>query len=302
MNTIVNKSEGPFAIKNKKGMGPWQIAIRKFARNKTAMFGLCVLILITLVAIFAPYIATADPEKADLMITNQKPSHEHILGTDSSGRDVFSRLVYGSRVSLIIGFSAMVFTVMIGVILGSLAGYFGGIIDSLIMRFCDIMLNFPFILFVLVVISILRSVNIFIFVVVIALTSWPQITRIIRATFLSLREQEFILNAQSVGASDARVIFRHLLPNAMAPIIVNASVFMAYMIIAESSLSFIGFGIPQPTPTWGNMMSDALSLRVLKFEYWLWIPPGLAIFLTVLSINFIGDGLRDALDPRFKND
>lgn len=302
MESLVNKTETNVYVNpnpGNKGLGPWRIAFKKFTRNKATMFGLFVLIIITLVAIFAPLIATHDPLKADLLMTNQKPSAEHLLGTDDAGRDAFSRLVYGSRISLIIGFSAMLFTVIIGVVLGSLAGYFGGIVDSLIMRFCDIMLNFPFILFVLVVISILREVNMLIFITVIALTSWPSLTRIIRATFLSLREQEFILNAQSIGASDARIIFRHLLPNALAPIIVNATLFMAYMIIAESALSFIGFGIPQPTPSWGNMISDALSLRVLKFQYWLWIPPGLAIFLTVLSINFIGDGLRDALDPRF---
>ncbi|MBP3039074.1 ABC transporter permease [Bacillaceae bacterium Marseille-Q3522] len=302
MSTLVNKPKHRFSRNKKqseKESGPWQIAVKKFFHNKIAVFGLCVLILVTLIALFAPFIATHDPTKADLFMANKAPGSEHLLGTDSSGRDAFSRLVFGARISLIIGFCAMLFTVIIGVILGAVAGYFGGIIDSLIMRICDIMLNFPFILFVLVVISILREVNISTFVAVIGFTSWPQITRIIRASFLSLREQEFIMNAKSIGASSGRVIFKHLLPNAMAPIIVNATIFMANMIIAESALSFIGFGIPQPTPSWGNMISDALSLRVLKYEYWLWLPPGLMIFLTVLAINFIGDGLRDALDPHF---
>jgi peptide/nickel transport system permease protein len=299
METVLNDKTEQITPKE-KSLGPWQIAIRKFFKNKTAVFGLIVLVIITIIAIFAPIIATHDPMKSDLLMTNKPPSDEHIMGTDASGRDAFSRLIYGARISLIIGFSAMIFTVAIGVTLGSLAGYYGGKVDAFIMRLCDIMLNFPFLLFVLVVVSLLERIDVPIFVTVIALTSWPGVTRIIRGTFLSLREQEYILSAQTIGMSDARVIFRHLLPNAMGPIIVNATLFMANMIIAEAALSFIGFSIPQPTPTWGNMVSDALSLRVLKFQPWLWIPPGLAIFVTVLSINFIGDGLRDALDPRFK--
>lgn len=164
------------------------------------------------------------------------------------------------------------------------------------------MLAFPFLLLVLIIVSILKRIDVFIFVTVIGLTSWPVLTRIIRANFLSLREQEYIMSAQTLGLSNIRIIFRHLLPNSMGPIIVNATLFMATMIITESALSFIGFGVPQPTPTWGNMLSDALSVRVLKTQPWLWVPPGLAIVLTVLSINFIGDGLRDALDPRFKKE
>lgn len=289
-------------VQAEKSLGLWQIAARKFFRNKTAVIGLVILTIVLIVAIFAPLIATHDPERGVLSEVNKKPSSEHILGADGSGRDAFSRLVYGARLSLIIGFSAMLFTVTIGVTLGAISGYFGRWVDSLIMRATDIMLNFPFLLLVLIIVSILRKVDVFIFVTVIALTSWPSITRIIRGSFLSLREQEFIMSAQTLGLSDARIIFRHLLPNAMGPIIVNATLFMAGMIITESALSFIGFGIPQPTPTWGNMLSDALNLRVLTTQPWLWVPPGLAIVLTVLSINFIGDGLRDALDPRFNKE
>jgi len=288
--------------KKRKSLGPWQLAFKKLLKNKTAVFGMAVLTFMVLVAIFAPFIATHDPEKSNLSMTNKPPSKEHYLGTDGSGRDAFSRLVYGARISLIIGFSAMVFTIVIGVTLGSISGYYGGIIDSIIMRLTDVMLNFPFLLFVLLIVSILKKVNMLIFVSVLALVSWPTITRLIRATFLSLREQEYIMSAQTLGLSDARIIFRHMLPNAMAPIIVNATLFMASMIITEAALSFIGFGIPQPAPSWGNMMSDALNVRVLRFQPWLWIPPGMAILLTVMSINFIGDGLRDALDPRFKKE
>lgn len=303
METVYKPSEGPVSReKAEKSLGLWQIAIRKFFKNKTAVFGLIVLFFITMVAVFAPYIAPHDPERGVLSKVNKPMSKEHILGTDGSGRDAFSRLVYGARLSLIIGFSAMVFTVIIGVTLGALAGYYGRWVDSLIMRATDVMLAFPFLLLVLIIVSILKRIDVFIFVTVIGLTSWPVLTRIIRANFLTLREQEYIMSAQTLGLSNIRIIFRHLLPNSMGPIIVNATLFMATMIITESALSFIGFGVPQPTPTWGNMLSDALSVRVLKTQPWLWVPPGLAIVLTVLSINFIGDGLRDALDPRFKKE
>lgn len=303
METVIKPTEGPAPEqKSEKSKGLWQLAARKFFKNKTAVIGLFILVIVLLIAIFAPLIAPYDPERSTLSNVNKKPSSEHLLGVDGSGRDAFSRLVYGARLSLIIGFSAMVFTVAIGVTLGALSGYYGRWVDSLIMRATDIMLNFPFLLLVLIIVAIIRKIDIFIFVTVIALTSWPALTRIIRASFLSLREQEFIMSAQTLGLSDARIIFRHLLPNAMGPIIVNATLFMATMIITESALSFIGFGIPQPTPTWGNMLSDALNLRILTTQPWLWVPPGVAIVLTVLSINFIGDGLRDALDPRFNKE
>jgi peptide/nickel transport system permease protein len=281
-----------------KPAGPWKVAYNKFVRNRLAVISVFVLLSIIMIAVFAPLLTSHDPEVSDLTKTNGKPSEEHILGNDASGRDTYSRLLFGARTSLTIGFFAMLFTITIGTLLGSVAGYYGGKIDDIIMRVCDLMLNFPFLLFVLSVIALLEKITITIFVTLIALVSWPGITRIIRGTFLSLREQEFILSAQSIGCSDSRVILRHMLPNAMGPIIVNATLFMAAMIITESGLSFIGFGIPQPTPTWGNMLSDALALRVLKYQPWYWIPPGLAIVITVLAINFIGDGLRDALDPR----
>lgn len=281
-----------------KPAGPWRVAYRKFVKNRLAVLSVFVLLAIIMIAISAPYLTPHDPEKSDLTKTNGKPSEEHVLGNDASGRDTYARLLYGARTSLTIGFFAMLFTITIGTLLGSISGYYGGRVDNIIMRLCDLMLNFPFLLFVLSIIALLEKITITIFVVLIALVSWPAITRIIRGTFLSLREQEFILSAQSIGCSDARVILRHMLPNAMGPIIVNATLFMATMIITESGLSFIGFGIPQPTPTWGNMLSDALALRVIKYQPWYWIPPGLAIVITVLAINFIGDGLRDALDPR----
>ena len=202
---------------------------------------------------------------------------------------------------MIVGFSAMFCTLIIGVTLGSIAGYYRGIVDGIIMRIADLILMLPFLVLVLTIVAILQKVTIGIFVGIIAITSWPNLARIIRGTFLSLREQEFVLGAKAIGASDFRIIFKHFIPNAIGPIVVNATLMMATMIIVESALSFIGFGIPQPTPTWGNMISEAQSLRILRNSPEAWIPPGLAILLTVLCINFIGDGLRDAFDPKSNN-
>ncbi|WAA14016.1 oligopeptide ABC transporter permease [Fervidibacillus halotolerans] len=290
----------PDQISNKaqKGKTPLQLAFGRFKKNKAAMVSVFVLLFIILAIIAAPLLTDHDPEKSNLLMVEQGPSSEHILGTDSSGRDIFARLLYGGRISLIIGFSAMIFTLIIGVILGSIAGYYGGKIDSIIMRAADMMLILPFLLLVLVIVSIIPKVTISIFVTIIALTSWPSLTRIVRGTFLSLREQEFVLGAKAIGASDLRIIFKHFIPNAIGPIVVNATLMMASYIIAESALSFIGFGIQQPTPTWGNMISEAQNLRILENQPEAWIPPGMAILITVLCINFIGDGLRDAFDPK----
>lgn len=284
--------------KPEKSLSPLQLAMKRFMRNKLAIAGIVILTFFVIIAILAPFIATHDPTKSDLLNVYAKPSADNYLGTDASGRDNFSRLVYGSRVSLTIGFAAMMFTILIGVVLGSLSGYYGGKVDSLIMRATDLMLTIPFLLLVLTVMAIMEKVTIGIFIAIIALTTWPNITRILRGTFLSLREKEFILGARSIGCSDFRIISKHFLPNAIGPIIVNATLMMATMIIIESALSFIGFGIPQPTPTWGNMLNEARSMRVLTRFPEAWIPPGMAILLTVLAINFIGDGLRDAFDPK----
>ncbi|ADU28312.1 oligopeptide ABC transporter permease [Evansella cellulosilytica] len=284
-----------------KSLSPFQLAMRRFLKNKLAIAGIFILLFFVIVAIFADQIATHDPRASERYNVEAKASSENWLGTDSSGRDNFSRLVHGSRVSLTIGFFAMFFTVVIGVILGSIAGFYGGKIDGIIMRITDLMMIMPFMLLVLTVVAILERTTIVIFIAVIALTAWPTLTRLIRATFLSLREKEYILGARSIGASDFRIIFKHFLPNAVGPIIVNATLMMATMIIIESGLSFIGFGIPQPTPTWGNMITEGNSLRMLENNWEAWLPAGLAILLTVLAINFIGDGLRDAFDPKSSN-
>ncbi|WP_042225298.1 oligopeptide ABC transporter permease [Oceanobacillus manasiensis] len=282
----------------KHNQSPFKLARKRFLRNKLAIAGIAVLILFILAALFAPLLTQHDPTKGDLMLIEKPPSSEHLLGTDSSGRDNFARLIYGARISLTVGFSAMLFTLLIGVITGALAGYYGGKVDNLIMRAADLMLALPFLVLALTIIAILEKVTVGIFVAVIAITSWPTLTRIVRGAFLSLREQEFILGARAIGATDIRIIFKHFIPNAIGPIIVNATLLMATMIIVESALSFIGMGIPQPTPTWGNMISEAQNIRILRDHPEAWVPPGLAILLTVLAINFIGDGLRDTFDPK----
>lgn len=284
--------------KPKKGRTPFQIALSRFMKNRLAVAGVVILALIVLMVVFAPLLTDHSPTKSNLLLVERPPTAENPLGTDSSGRDVLSRFLYGGRISLIVGFSAMVFTLLIGVTLGSIAGYYGGKIDNFIMRVTDMMLVLPFLVIILTVMAILDRVSIGIFVAIIALTSWPNLTRIIRGTYLSLREQEFVQGAKAIGASDMRIIFKHFIPNAIGPIVVNASLMMASYIIVESALSFIGFGIPQPTPTWGNMISEAQSLRILRNSPAAWIPPGVAILTTVLCINFIGDGLRDAFDPK----
>jgi peptide/nickel transport system permease protein len=285
-------------VLDRKHRSPLQLAMRRFLKNKLAILGLVVFFIIICMAVFAPKLTDQDPTEPNLLLIEQSPTSEHILGTDSVGRDNFSRLLYGSRVSLIVGFSAMLFTLVIGLVTGAVAGYYGGVVDNIIMRLTDLVLALPFLVLALTIIALMERITIGIFVTIIAITSWPTLTRIVRGTFLSLREQEFVLGARAIGASDTRIIFRHFIPNAIGPIIVNATLMMASMIIIESALSFIGFGIPQPTPTWGNMISEAQSIRVLRYHPEAWIPPGLGILVTVLAINFIGDGLRDAFDPK----
>lgn len=295
----ITKNEHDDLLDNQlKPRSPFQLALKRFLKNKLAIVGIVVLLLVMLAALFAPLLTDHDPTKGDLLIVEQAPSSEHILGTDASGRDNFSRLLYGARVSLMIGLSSMLFTLTIGLILGTLSGYYGGKVDNAIMRLADLFLALPFLVLALTIIALIEQVTIMILVCVIAITAWPNLTRIVRGTFLSLREQEFVLGARAIGASDPRIIFKHFIPNAMGPIIVNATLMMATMIILESGLSFIGMGIPQPTPTWGNMISEAQNIRILRYHPEAWIPPGVGILVTVLAINFIGDGLRDAFDPK----
>ncbi|PRX41798.1 peptide/nickel transport system permease protein [Planifilum fimeticola] len=284
--------------KGRKGKSPFQLALRRFVRNRMAVAGIFILLAVTLLSICAPLIAKNNPYTSDLYNTDARPDGKHWLGTDDTGRDTFSRLLYGGRISLLIGLLTMIFTVLIGGTLGAIAGYYGKWVDMIIMRATDVLLTLPTLLMFLFLASILEKTSLWVLIVALALTSWATTARIVRGQFLSLREREFVLSARAIGCSDLRIIFRHMIPNALGPIIVNATLLMAVMISVESALSFLGFGVPEPTPTWGNMLNGARNLRVLTQQPWLWIPPGFMIVITVLAINFIGDGLRDAFDTR----
>lgn len=284
--------------KSTKVKSPLQLTFRRFIRNKMAVAGIIMLTIIMLVCIGAPLITDMDPQASDLYNVTAEPDNTHWLGTDDSGRDVFARLLYGGRVSLLVGFVSMIFAVLIGTTVGATAAYFGRWVDNILMRFADMVLIYPTILLVLTVVAILEKSNMWLLTFTMAAVSWATVARIVRSEVLSLREREFVLSARSIGCSDGYIISRHILPNIVGPIVVTATIWMGNMILLESALSFLGFGVPQPTPTWGNMLSDATRLQVLTMEPWRWVPPGLMIVMTVLSINFIGDGLRDAFDAR----
>jgi peptide/nickel transport system permease protein len=270
---------------------------RRFRRHRLALFGSAVLLILILVAIFAPFIARQDPYYQDYSAIKQPPSREHILGTDSLGRDMWARLVYATRVSLSVGIVAVTIYTVIGTILGAIAGYYGGWVDTLIMRLTDIVMCFPLLIIIITVVALIGP-SLFNIMAVIGLIAWPSICRLVRGQFLSLREQEFITAAHCVGVPSKRVIGSHLLPNCVGPITVAATFGMAGAILTEASLSFLGLGVPPPQPSWGQMLTEAQKLSVLAGMPWLWLPPGLMIALTVLAVNFVGDGLRDALDPQ----
>lgn len=227
------------------------------------------------------------------------PSRDHLLGTDSVGRDVFSRLLYGARVSLSISLIAVLINITLGTLLGAIAGYVGGLTDQLIMRLSDSILAFPLLILVIVAVAIMGS-SLLNLIIVIGLMSWPSTARIVRGQVLSVKREDFIASAVTAGASNIHIITRHILPNILAPIIVIATFDAASIVLLEGSLSFLGLGVQPPNPSWGNMLSDAQSLVTLERMPWLWIPPGLAIAITVLSLNFVGDALRQALDPTSK--
>lgn len=274
----------------------WQ----RFIRHRLALIGMTLLLILVALSVAAPLIVRHDPYTTDLRAYRKPPSWDHLLGTDSAGRDVLSRLLYAGRVSLSVGLVAVSIYVVIGVVLGGLAGYYGGWVDSLIMRLADVVLAFPSLIIIIVMVSLLGP-SIYNVMLVIGVLGWPPIARLVRGNFLSLREREFVIAAEAIGAGNRRIIFRHVLPNTLAPVIVAASFGMAQAILLEAGLSFIGLGVQPPTPSWGNMLNDAQSVSVLRSMPWLWLPPGVMIAVTVLSVNFIGDGLRDALDPRASN-
>lgn len=273
----------------------WYLTLRQFFRHKMAVFGLIVMTVIVFCVVFADRIMPFDVEEPDLFNMVAPPSWEHLMGTDELGRDMLTRTLYGGRVSLVVGVFAMLIAVSLGTLIGAFAGYFGGILDNILMRFTDFALAFPRI-FVLILLAILFRPNIVTIVVVIGILAWMPVARLVRGSFLEVKNRQFVEAAQAIGAGTGRIMFRHILPNALGPIIVAASLGVADAIISESGLSFLGLGIQPPTATWGNMLKNALD-QIFNAP-WTAIVPGFMIFLTVLSINYIGDGLRDAFDPR----
>ncbi len=264
-------------------------------KNKLAVTGGVLVFLVFVLSIFAPWIAPHKPSAIDINNILVGPSFSHPLGTDDLGRDVLSRMLWGGRISLEVGFVAVGIATLIGIILGSIAGYYGGWIDSLIMRAVDIMLSIPTIFLVLAVIAILEP-SILNIMVVIGLTSWMEPARLIRAEFISLKEREFVLAARAIGATDGRIIIRHVLPNGLSPILVSATMGIGGAILIESALSFLGLGVQPPTPSWGSLLSSGKDN--IEIAWWLSAFPGLAILVTVLGYNLLGEGLRDAFDPR----
>lgn len=263
--------------------------------NPLAKAGFLIIAAIFLLAILAPWLAPYDPDAINVKAILLSPSSNHWMGTDGLGRDVFSRMLYGGRISLLVGFVAVGISTVIGMILGALAGYYRGWVDTVIMRLVDVMLSIPSFFLILAVIAFLTP-SIWNVMIVIGLTSWMSVTRLVRAEFLSLTNREFILASRSLGAKDFRLIFIHLLPNSLTPIIVSAVLGVASAVLLESGLSFLGLGVQAPQASWGNILTDAKEY--LQFAWWLSVFPGLAIFLTVLGYNLLGEGLRDALDPR----
>jgi peptide/nickel transport system permease protein len=270
---------------------------RTFSRNQLACVGGAVVAVLILVALLAPLVAPHDPHRPDVTKILEGPSRAHLLGTDQIGRDVLSRILYGSRVSLAVGFVSVGIATAIGILLGAAAGYHGGVLDALIMRFVDLMLVFPRFFLLLAVLAFLQP-SIWTIMAVIGLTGWMGVARLVRAEFLSLKEREFVVWSLSIGASPVRIIWRHILPNAMAPVLVAMTLGIPAAILTESGLSFLGLGVQPPYATWGNILNDGKD--TIEIAWWLSLYPGLAILVTVLSYNLLGEGIRDALDPRLR--
>lgn len=282
------------------GDSQWRIAVRLLRRDRLAMTGLAVVVVLYLVALLAPLIAPYDPiAQEDIVRTGYlPPSLAHPLGTDQFGRDVLSRLIYGARISLSIALVAVMIAIGIGTLLGAVAGYLGGRVDTMIMRFTDMVLSFPRLVLLLAIVALFEP-SIPLIILVLGLTQWPGTARIVRGEVLSLREREFITAARALGMSRTRILLRHLVPNVLAPVIVAATLGIGNTIVLEAGLSFLGLGVAPPTPTWGNMVAD--GRQNLIGAWWVATFPGLTIVLTVLAFNLVGDGLRDAMDPRLRN-
>jgi peptide/nickel transport system permease protein len=272
---------------------------RRFRKHRLALVGLIFIGLLFFIAIFARFLGTEDPTAVNLSESLQSPSSSHWLGTDLTGSDVWSRIAYATRISLTAGIGAVSIAVVISLILGTLSGYYGKAIDMVIMRVTDVIMCIPDLIIIMALVAVLGAglMNI---IIAIGVLGWTSMTRLLRGQILAVRERDYVLAARCIGAPDGRIMLRYILPNSFAPLLVAATLGVAGAILTEASLSFLGFGIVPPDPSWGQMLVTARSLTRLQDNPWLWVPPGMMILLTVLAINFIGDGLRDSLDPRQK--
>jgi len=277
----------------------WGSVFHHFRKNRVAVVSLCVLTVIVLACVLVPLLSPYSMESTGMDRRELPPSAQHLLGTDRIGRDLFTRLFYGGRISLGIALAVTAVQCVIGVVLGSLAGFYGKLVDSIMMRLCEIFQSFPF-LIICVTIAMVFGNSIPTLIFTLALLSWPSIARIVRGQILTLREMEYMEACEALGISDTRRIFKHLLPNVLAYVIVYATLGMASVILTETALSFLGLGVSPPTPTWGNLIQEARDLLIIKGKWWYWIPPGCAIFISVICFNLVGDGLRDAIDPKMK--
>jgi len=291
---LTNASGVEIAEVERKYYSPTQKALRRFRRHRLAMLGIVIISVLVVAALLGNDTAALTP---DLRNTNKPPSLQHPFGTDRTGRDVFARTLVGGRVSLSVGLVAVLFSSLIGTILGALSGFYRGWVDQIIMRIVDMVMSFPVIVLLLAVVAIVGP-GIFKIMVMIGLLTWTTPCRIVRAQFLSLREKEYVEAARCLGMTDVDIARKHILPNALAPLLVYASFGVATAVLLEAGLSYLGLGVQPPTPSWGNMLNTARSLSTMERTAWQWIPPAITTVLFVLAVNFVGDGIRDALDPR----
>ncbi len=273
--------------------------LKKYCENKLAILGFFTLVVIILTVIIMPFFLKYSEAEIDPLAFNAPPSSEHLLGGDDVGRDVLSRLMYGGRVSLFVGITSTFISVIIGIPLGIFAAFYRGLIESIVMRLADIFLSFPSIILILFLVSMFGP-SILTVTVVIGVLGWPFFARLIYGNVLSIKEKDYIEGAVAIGENSRRIVFKYILPNAIAPILIQVTFRIAAAIILESSLSFLGMGVQPPAASWGNMLYSAQSITILTERPWMWLPPGIALIITILSINFIGNGLRDALDPKTK--
>lgn len=299
---LKSKSQVPV----KQPDSPWRIAVRRFSKNRLALAGLFILVFMVLVCWIGPYISPYSLNDYKVADKNNPPSSEHWLGTDKLGRDILLRVMLAGQVSIKVGVIATGIMIIIGSVLGALAGFYKKFLDSFIMRIAEIFMALPSLPLLIILGAIMSDLKvpppqrIYFLMLILGLLSWPSLARLVRGQILTLREQEFMQATEALGLRDRRKIFKHLLPNTVPIIIVTATLGVAGAILSESALSYLGLGVVPPTPSWGNMISEANGLIEFRKRPWIWIPPGMCILITVVAINLIGDGLRDALDPKMK--